>query len=140
MRKRLTKKQRKEALAVARAQLVLSLEDAGYRPNTIKQAVQWNLVKTREALRHLDSIGELPYQFTSSIDWRDETNHSADAAVYGVSLVKAAIEDKAREIDKRIAEDMAKTGSVALRLTSSGYPATIESVQLEIDIDPADSR
>ena len=107
MRHRPTKKQRKEALAVARAQLVLALQDGDYRPSMIEQAMQWNLAKTREALRHMDTTGSLPYQFMSAVNWRDEINHSADAAVYSVSLVDAVIKEKIAKLADAVAKDMA---------------------------------
>jgi len=57
MRKRPTKAQRKEALAVARAELALLIENLHEYPD----AMRWNIVKTRNAIEHMRDYGTLPW-------------------------------------------------------------------------------
>lgn len=116
MRHRPTKKQRKETLAVARAQLALQLQDSGAEPSLLAHAMQWNLAKTKEALRHMDSIGSLPYHFTKHyITWNasDEFGRGptysigVDMAGSQPSLVDMVLEEKIAKLADAIAKDMA---------------------------------
>lgn len=63
MRKRLTRKQRREKLVTERARLMMQLMDSDAAQHVLEQAPQWNLAKTLEALRHLDSMDTLPHGF-----------------------------------------------------------------------------
>jgi hypothetical protein len=63
MRKRLTRKQRREKLVTERARLMMQLMDSDAAQHVLEQAPQWNLAKTLEALRYLESADSLPYGF-----------------------------------------------------------------------------
>ncbi len=63
MRKRPSKRERKERLASARAELALLLDDLHKYP----EAMRWNLTKTRIALEHAREFGTVP--FTDKVEY-----------------------------------------------------------------------
>ena len=64
MRKRPNKQQRKDSLAAARGELLLLLDGNKHSA----KAMTWNTAKTREAIRHIQEFGSLPFHFTAEYE------------------------------------------------------------------------